>query len=87
MKLEHLNKVFQSHGSKATEIRGIHNVWELKKDNEVYNEFEGDPDGLAKMLRKRWTSSGWTDHQNLKLLDRVERVVNSSTKELELFVA
>ncbi len=87
MKLSDLNKVFQSAGAKATEVREIHNVWELKKDNEVYNEYEGDPDGLAQMLEKRWRSSGWTDYKNLKMLQCAKEVAKSATNELEMFVA
>ncbi len=87
MRLKDLNRVFQSTGAKATEVREIHNVWEMKKDSEVYNEFEGDPEGLALLLEKRWRSSGWTDYQNIKRLSRAVDVAKSSTRELELFIA
>lgn len=86
MSLKDFTKVLQLEGAKATEIRGIHNAWELKKDNEVYNEYEGDPEGLAKMLEKRWTSTNWTDHQNLKLLNKAKECIKSSTRELEVYI-
>ena len=86
MSLKDFTKVLQLEGGKATEIRGIHNAWELKKDNELYNEYEGDPDGLARMLEKRWTSTNWTDHQNLKLLNKAKECIKSSTRELEVYI-
>ena len=85
MSLKDFTKVLQLEGGKATEIRGIHNGQELKKDNEVYNEYEGDPDGLARMLENA-DKYELTDHQNLKLLNKAKECIKSSTRELEVYI-
>jgi hypothetical protein len=68
LNLKDLKHLFTSDGSKACELRMIHNISELDRDTEMISEYAGDPDGLADLLRKRY-NTGWKDTMNLKILD------------------
>lgn len=85
MNVEDLTRAFSADGTVGTEMRCYHNLWELKRDAEVISEFEDDPCGLVNMLKKRWSSSGWTDHQNLKILDMAAQAVNYASVQKSLY--
>ena len=85
MNVEDLTRGFSADGTAGTEMRCYHNLWELNRDAEVVSEFEDDPCGLVNMLKKRWSSSGWTDHQNLKILDMAAKAVNYASVQKSLF--
>ena len=84
MTVDNLTKAFSADGTIGTEMRCYHNLWELDKDAKVISTFEDDPDGLVKMLEKRWMSSGWTDHQNLKILKMAASAVKHASVPGEL---
>jgi hypothetical protein len=84
MTVKNLTRAFSANGTIGTEMRSYHNLWETNRDAKVISTFEDDPDGLVRMLEKRWTSSGWTDHQNLKILKMAASAVKHASVPREL---
>jgi hypothetical protein len=68
----------------SNDARSVHNLWESQNDATRVSEFESDPEGLHQMLKQRFTSSGWSDWKNLKLLDKAIEA-RRSVKPIENF--
>lgn len=63
----------------SNDARCAHNVWELEADSKRLTEYEDDPDGLYRHLKAGWSSTSWTDYQNLKRLDQAYASINDAS--------